>query len=41
MVLIRPESDEDIPFIHAVVLTAFQSPLEPMLVDRLREEEAA
>lgn len=41
MVLIRPESERDIQSIHSVVLAAFQSPLEPMLVDRLRNENAA
>lgn len=41
MVTIRTEIDEDIRSIHSVVLAAFQSPLEPMLVDKLRNADAA
>lgn len=41
MVEIRLETDADIPLIHSVVLAAFGSPNEAMLVDRLRQAKAA
>jgi len=41
MVTIRPEEDSDIQAIHSIVLAAFQSPLEPLLVDKLRNADAA
>jgi len=39
--VIRPENLEDKEAIHAVVQRAFQSLAEPLLVDRLRQENAA
>jgi len=38
---IRPEEPRDVDFIRSVVLRAFRSQNEPLLVDRLREAGAA
>ena len=39
--IIRTEIPRDIPYIHTVVQSAFNSQAEPMLVDRIREADAA